>query len=101
MSVRYMFPHQPYVGYRLCGVDCIAENLAEGWHISALCKWIDGDYIVNLVKIYDSNGVWHWFLDPESQWLILTEDGVPFDFFESQTDMEFAAKEMAEFRRNV
>ena len=101
MAVRYMFPHQPYVGYRLCDVDWIAENLAEGWHISALHSWSGEESSVEVVKVYDSIGVWHWFLNPESQWLVLTEDGVPFDFFESWTDMELAAKEMAEFRRNM
>lgn len=98
MSVRFIFPNHPYVGYSLRDVDWIAEHLAEGWHISAQHTWVDGEPVVELVKIYNSEGVWHWFHYPESQWLILTEDGVPFDFFASQLDMEMAAKELAYFR---
>lgn len=95
MSVRYIFPNHPYVGYSLHDVDWIAENLAEGWHISA--RWSSGS-VVELVKIYNEDECWHFFHNPEEQWLILTEDGVPFDFFESQTDMEVAAQELASFR---
>ena len=95
MSVRYIFPNHPYVGYSLHDVDWIAENLAPGWYISALWSC---DSVVELVKIYNEDKCWHFFHNPEEQWLILTEDGVPFDFFESQTDMEAAARELAEFR---
>lgn len=99
MSVRYIFPNHPYVGYSLHDVDWIAENLAEGWHISALWSNVDGKAVVELVKIYNDEECWHFFHNPEEQWLILTEDGVPFDFFESQTDMEVAAREMVNFRK--
>ena len=78
MSVRYIFPNHPYVGYSLHDVDWIAEHLAPGWHISAL--WSSGS-VVELVKIYNNEEYWHFFHNPEEQWLILTEDGVPFDFF--------------------
>lgn len=99
MSVRYIFPNHPYVGYSLHDVDWIAENLAEGWHISALWNNVDGKAVVELVKIYNDEECWHFFHNPEEQWLILTEDGVPFDFFESQTDMEVAARELVNFRK--
>ena len=98
MSVRFIFPNHPYVGYSLHDVDWIAEHLAEGWHISALHTQINGKAVVELVKIYDNEKCWHFFHNPEEQWLILTDDGVPFDFFESQLDMEVAAKELADFR---
>lgn len=99
MSVRYIFPNHPYVGYSLHDVDWIAENLAEGWHISALWNYVDGKAVVELVKIYNEDECWNFFHNPEEQWLILTDDGVPFDFFESQTDMEVAAREMVNFRK--
>lgn len=98
MSVRYIFPNHPYVGYSLHDVDWIAEHLALGWHISALWTRSDSKAVVELVKIYNKDKCWHFFHNPEEQWLILTDDGVPFDFFESQTDMEVAARELAEFR---
>lgn len=96
MSVRYIFPNHPYVGYSLHDVDWIAEHLAPGWYISAL--WGSGS-VVELVKIYNDEECWHFFHNPEEQWLILTDDGVPFDFFESQTDMEVAAREMVNFQK--
>ena len=98
MSVRYIFPNHPYVGYSLHDVDWIAEHLALGWHISALWTRSGSKAVVELVKIYNEDECWHFFHNPEEQWLILTDDGVPFDFFESQTDMEVAARELAEFR---
>lgn len=98
MSVRYIFPNHPYVGYSLHDVDWIAEHLAPGWYISALWTRSGSKAVVELVKIYNNEKCWHFFHNPEEQWLILTDDGVPFDFFESQTDMEVAAREMAEFR---
>ena len=101
MSVRFMFPNHPYVGYSLHDVDWIAENLAEGWHISALWTNVNGVSVVELVKIYNEDECWHFFHNPEEQWLILTEDGVPFDFFESRTDMEMAAMELANFRSDT
>lgn len=101
MSVRYIFPNHPYVGYSLHDVDWIAEHLALGWHISALWTRSGSKAVVELVKIYNDEECWHIFHNPEEQWLILTEDGVPFDFFESQTDMEVAAREMANFRSDM
>mgnify|MGYP001644301185 FL=1 len=101
MSVRYIFPNHPYVGYSLHDVDWIAEHLALGWHISALWTRSGSKAVVELVKIYNDEECWHFFNNPEEQWLILTDDGVPFDFFESQTDMEVAAREMANFRSDV
>jgi len=95
MSVRYIFPNHPYVGYSLHDVDWIAKHLAPGWYISAL--WSSGS-VVELVKIYNDEECWHFFHNPEEQWLILTDDGVPFDFFESQLDMEVAAQELATFK---
>ena len=55
-----MFPNHPYVGYSLHDVDWIAENLAEGWHISALWSNIDGKAVVELVKIYNDEECWHF-----------------------------------------
>lgn len=101
MSVRFMFPYHPYVGYSLHDVDWIAANLAEGWHISALWTNVNGEPVVELVKIYNEDECWHFFHNPEEQWLILREDGVPFDFFESRTDMEMAAMELANFRSDT
>ncbi len=99
MSVRYIFPNHPYVGYSLHDVDWIAEHLAPGWHVSALWTRSGSKAVVELVKIYNEDECWHFFHNPEEQWLILTDDGVPFDFFESQTDMEVAAQEMVNFRK--
>lgn len=99
MSVRFIFHNHPYVGYSLRNVDWIAEHLAKDWYISFTYSWLDGDVVNDFVKIYDANGnLWHYFDKPDDQWVILTKDGVPFDFFESQTDMEVAAQELANFR---
>ena len=101
MSVRYIFPNHPYVGYSLHDVDWIAEHLAPGWRISALWTRSGSKAVVEIVKIYNEDGCWHFFHNPEEQWLILTDDGVPFDFFESRTDMEMAAMELADFRSDT
>jgi len=101
MSVRYIFPNHPYVGYSLHDVDWIAEHLALGWHISALWTRSGSKAVVELVKIYNEDKCWHFFDNPEEQWLILTDDGVPFDFFESQTEMEVAISRAANFRSDV
>lgn len=98
MSVRYIFPNHPYVGYSLHDVDWIDEHLAPGWYISALWTRSGSKSVVELVKIYNKDKCWHFFHNPEEQWLILTDDGVPFDFFESQLDMEVAAQELADFK---
>lgn len=98
MSVRYIFPNHPYVGYSLRDPDWVAEHLASGWSISRITIWRDGVATVDTVHIKGPEGSWHMFDRLEDQWLILTEDGVPFDFFESQTDMEVAAQELANFR---
>ena len=55
MSVRYMFPNHPYVGYSLHDVDWIAENLAPGWYISALWTRSGSEAVVELVKIYNKD----------------------------------------------
>jgi len=98
MSIRYIFPYHPYVGYSLNDVDWIAEHLAAGWTIHSSKTWFNGMSTVAFVEIWSPDGFWHLFTKPGEQWLILTEDGVPFDFFESQTDMEVAARELAKFR---
>ncbi len=102
MSVRFIFPNHPYVGYSLRDVDWIAEHLAEDWYISSSRSWLDGIVVNDFIKIYNTNGdLWKCFTKPDKQWLILTEDGVPFDFFESRADMEMAAVELANFRSDT
>ncbi len=102
MSVRFIFPNHPYVGYSLRDVDWIAEHLAKDWYIFSSRSWLDGIVVNDFVKIYSADGdLWHCFNKPDKQWLILTEDGVPFDFFESRTDMEMAAVELASFRSDT
>lgn len=98
MSVRYIFPNHPYVGYSLRDPDWIAENLADGWGISQIAIWRDRKAISNMVLIKHHGETWHTFDGVDDQWLILTEDGVPFDFFESQLDMELEAQELANFK---
>lgn len=102
MSVRFIFPNHPYVGYNLRDVDWIAEHLAKGWYIYSMQSWLDGIVVNDYIKIYNEKGdLWHCFNDPDEQWLILTDDGVPFDFFETQLDMEVAAQELANFRTGM
>ena len=48
MSVRYIFPNHPYVGYSLCDPDWIAENLADWWGISQIAIWRDRKAISNM-----------------------------------------------------
>lgn len=101
MSVRYIFPNNPYVGYSLRDPDLIAEHLASGWSISRITIWRDGVATVDTVHVKGPEGSWHMFDRLEEQWLILTDEGLPFDFFESQTDVEVAAQELTNFRTGM
>lgn len=98
MSVRYIFPYHPYTAYSLEDIDDIGRRLPEDWSISATKTWKSRRVVVSVVEIWGPDGLWHIFTNPHKQWLVVTDDGIPFDFFESKTDLEAAMQELANFK---
>lgn len=101
MSIRYIFPYHPYSAYSLQDVDDIGRRLPEDWSISATKTWKSRHVMVSVVEIWGPDGLWHVFTNPHKQWLVITDDGTPFDFFESEADLKAAIKEMADFGESV
>lgn len=101
MSVRYIFPYHPYSAYSLLDVDDIGRRLPEDWSISMSKTWKGHRVVISVVEIWGPDGLWHIFTKPHEQWLVVTDDGTPFDFFESERDLKVAMAEMANYNRVV
>lgn len=96
-----IFPFHPYSAYSLSDVDAIGCRLPEGWSLSASKTWKDRRVITSVVEIWGPDGLWHVFTKPGDQWLVVTDVGTPFDFFESELDLQVAIEEMSNFVRNA
>lgn len=101
MAVCRIFPFHPYSAYSLKDIDAIGCRLPDGWSLSASKTWKDREVLVSVVEIWGPDGLWHIFSKPSEQWLVVTDDGTPFDFFESELDLQVAIQEMSNFVRNA
>lgn len=101
MATCHIFPFHPYSAYSLNDVDAIGRRLPDGWSLSSSKTWKDRQITVSVVEIWGPDGLWHIFTKPDDQWLVVTDDGTPFDFFESELDLKVAIQEMNAFVRNV
>lgn len=101
MAIFHVFPFHPYSAYSLKDVDAIGCRLAEGWSLSASKTWKDREVVASVVEIWGPDGLWHIFTKPSDQWLVVRDDGTPFDFFESELDLKVAIQEMSNFVRNA
>lgn len=101
MATCYIFPYHPYSALSLKDVDAIGCRLPEGWSISESKTWKDRQAIISLVEIWGPDGLWHIFTKPSDQWLVVTDDGIPFDFFESELDLQVAVRELSNFVQNA
>lgn len=87
------------MAFSLDAIEELGKKIAPEWHIHHNEVWYDEGVLDCVVEIMGPDGLWRGFHNPDREWVVLTDDGVPVESFNSLDDLEEAVSEGSLFEK--